>query len=80
MFLTGLGVFTVASLLCGAAQSQEMLVAARFVQGFGGAMTSAVVLGMIVTIFLESPESRPRLSASSASSPCSRVCLWRATT
>ena len=45
IFLAGLAVFTVASLLCGLAQSQEMLVAARFVQGIGGAMTSAVVLG-----------------------------------
>jgi EmrB/QacA subfamily drug resistance transporter len=51
MFLAGLGVFTAASLLCGVAQSQEMLVAARFVQGVGGAMTSAVILGMIVTMF-----------------------------
>src|SRR6201747_1028691 len=51
IFLAGLAVFTVASLLCGAAQTKEMLVAARFVQGVGGAMTSAVVLGMIVTMF-----------------------------
>ncbi len=51
MFLAGLGVFTAASLLCGVAQSREMLVAARFVQGAGGAMTSAVILGMIVTMF-----------------------------
>src|SRR4051812_16381481 len=51
IFLTGLGVFTVASLLCGLAQSQGLLVAARFVQGIGGAMTSAVILGMIVTMF-----------------------------
>jgi EmrB/QacA subfamily drug resistance transporter len=51
IFLTGLGVFTVASLVCGLAQSQELLVAARFVQGAGGAMTSAVILGMIVTMF-----------------------------
>ena len=56
MFLAGLGVFTLASLLCGAAQSQEMLVAARFVQGIGGAMTSAVILGMIVTMFPEPRE------------------------
>src|ERR1700755_3578861 len=49
--LAGLAAFPVASLLCGAAQSKEMLVAARFVQGVGGAMTSAVVLGMIVTMF-----------------------------
>src|SRR4029079_9411207 len=39
MFLSGLVVFTLASTLCGAAQSQAMLVIARFVQGIGGAMT-----------------------------------------
>jgi EmrB/QacA subfamily drug resistance transporter len=60
VFLAGLGLFTVASLLCGAAQSQEMLVVARFVQGVGGAMTSAVVLGMIVTMF---PEPREQAKA-----------------
>ena len=60
VFLAGLGVFTVASLLCGIAQSQEMLVAARFVQGVGGAMTSAVVLGMIVTML---PERREQARA-----------------
>src|SRR5437762_3631063 len=51
VFVAGLAVFTGASLLCGAAQSQAMLVGARFVQGVGGAMTSAVILGMIVTMF-----------------------------
>src|SRR3954453_7320434 len=51
VFLAGLGLFTAASLACGAAQTQEMLVAARFIQGVGGALTSAVVLGMIVTMF-----------------------------
>src|SRR5256714_994295 len=56
VFLTGLAVFTGASLLCGLANSQEVLVAARFVQGVGGAMTSAVILGMIVTMFPEPPE------------------------
>src|SRR3954466_6082418 len=60
MFLAGLGVFTLASRLCGAAQTQEMLVAARFVQGIGGAMTSAVVLGVIVTMF---PEPREQAKA-----------------
>jgi len=60
MFLAGLFVFTVASLLCGAAQSQEMLVGARFLQGVGGAMTSAVILGMIVTMF---PEPREQAKA-----------------
>src|SRR3982750_2527492 len=60
VFLAGLGVFTGASLLCGLAQSQELLVAARFVQGVGGAMTSAVILGMIVTMF---PEPREQAKA-----------------
>jgi len=60
IFLGGLGVFTLASLLCGSAQSQEVLVAARFVQGVGGALTSAVILGMIVTMF---PEPREQAKA-----------------
>ena len=51
VFLGGLAVFTLASLACGLAQDQTMLVAARFVQGAGGAATSAVGLGMIVTMF-----------------------------
>src|SRR5256712_14190656 len=46
VFLTGLAVFTGASLLCGLAQSQDVRIAARFVQGIGGALTSARVLGM----------------------------------
>jgi EmrB/QacA subfamily drug resistance transporter len=53
IFLSGLAVFTVASVVCAASQSQEMLVGARFVQGIGGAFSSAVVLGMIVTMFPE---------------------------
>src|SRR3712207_1354972 len=56
IFLAGLGVFTLASLVCGAAQSQEMLIGARFVQGVGGALTSAVILGMIVTMFPQPAE------------------------
>jgi EmrB/QacA subfamily drug resistance transporter len=60
IFLVGLSVFTVASLLCGIAQSQDELVGARFLQGIGGAMTSAVILGMIVTMF---PEPREQAKA-----------------
>ena len=56
MFLAGVTVFTIASLLCGAAQTQEMLIGARFAQGVGGAMTAAVILGMIVTMFPEPAE------------------------
>jgi len=53
VFLVGLAIFTAASLLCAASQSQEMLIGARFIQGFGGALASAVILGMIVTMFPE---------------------------
>src|SRR3954453_18517964 len=60
VFLAGLGVFTAASLLCGAAGSQALLVGARFVPGVGGALTSAVILGMIVTMF---PEPREQAKA-----------------
>ena len=60
VFLAGLAMFTGASLLCALAQSQEMLIAARFVQGAGGAPASAVTLGMIVTMF---PEPRDQAKA-----------------
>jgi EmrB/QacA subfamily drug resistance transporter len=56
VFLFGLVLFTAASLLCGLAQSEAMLIVARFVQGIGGALTSAVILGMIVTMFPEPGE------------------------
>src|SRR6201996_9198137 len=59
VFLAGLGVFTAASLLCGLATSQLLLITARFVQGAGGALTSAVILGMIVTMFTD-PRERAR--------------------
>ena len=59
IFLAGLAVFTSASFLCGISVNPEMLVAARFVQGLGGAMTSSVILGMIVTLFPE-PQVRVR--------------------
>jgi EmrB/QacA subfamily drug resistance transporter len=56
VFLTGLAIFTGASLLCALAQSQEVLIGARFIQGIGGAFASAVILGMIVTMFPEPAE------------------------
>ena len=77
IFLIGLGIFTVASLLCAVAQTQEMLIAARFVQGAGGALTSAVVLGMIVTIM---PRTTAEVSAPPAPwmkrAPISTSWLW----
>src|SRR3989449_6473212 len=60
IFLIGLAVFTAASALCAMAQSQGVLIGARFVQGVGGALTSAVILGMVVTMF---PEPREQAKA-----------------
>ncbi|WP_258054513.1 MFS transporter [Streptomyces sp. Ru71] len=59
VFVAGLGIFTTASLLCGVAQDPAVLLASRFVQGIGGAVTSAVTLGMVVTLFPE-PKERAR--------------------
>jgi EmrB/QacA subfamily drug resistance transporter len=56
VFLVGLTLFTAASLACGLAQSEGVLIVARFIQGIGGALTSAVILGMIVTMFPERGE------------------------
>ncbi len=60
VFLAGVGLFTAASLACGLADGQSLLIVARFIQGIGGAMTSAVILGMIVTMF---PEPREQAKA-----------------
>ncbi|UKD58478.1 MFS transporter [Amycolatopsis sp. FU40] len=60
VFLVGIVVFTAASLAAGLSPNATALVVARFVQGVGGALTSAVVLGMIVTLY---PEPRARVRA-----------------
>ena len=52
-FLRGLVVFTVASLACGVANSQWVLVVARAVQGLGGAVVTAVALALIMNLFTE---------------------------
>jgi EmrB/QacA subfamily drug resistance transporter len=56
LFLIGISLFTLASLGCGLAASQEILVGARAVQGLGGAVVSAVALSLIVTLFTEPAE------------------------
>ncbi|WIY01535.1 MFS transporter [Amycolatopsis mongoliensis] len=60
VFLGGLGLFTTASLVAGLATDAGVLVVSRFAQGVGGALASAVVLGMIVTMY---PEPRARAKA-----------------
>ena len=63
VFLPGLVVFTVASLLCGLAPSQGLLIAARFLQGIGAAMQASVILAIIVTEFPEPAERARAMSA-----------------
>ena len=59
LFLVGIALFTLASLVCGLAMSQAMLIVARAVQGLGGAVVSAVALSLIMTLFTE-PGDRAR--------------------
>jgi EmrB/QacA subfamily drug resistance transporter len=56
LFLFGIALFTLASLSCGLATSQAVLIGARAVQGLGGAVVSAVALSLIVTLFTEPGE------------------------
>jgi EmrB/QacA subfamily drug resistance transporter len=63
VFLSGVTLFTIASALCGIAQDQNFLIAARFLQGLGGAVSSSVIIAMIVTEF---PEPAQRAKAMSA--------------
>jgi EmrB/QacA subfamily drug resistance transporter len=56
LFLAGITLFTLASLVCGLSTTQGMLVAARTVQGLGGAVASAVSLSLMMTLFTEPTE------------------------
>jgi len=56
MFLVGLALFTAASAACGMAGSQTLLVAARAIQGLGGAVVSAISLSLIMNLFTEDGE------------------------
>src|SRR5258708_3702429 len=56
VYLAGLAIFVGASLLCGLSFSQPMLIAARFVQGIGGAVSSAVLRALILTLFTKPDE------------------------
>jgi EmrB/QacA subfamily drug resistance transporter len=56
LFLIGLSLFTLASLACGTASSQEFLIAARAIQGLGGAVVAVVALSLVMTLFTEPAE------------------------
>lgn len=56
LFLTGIVAFTIASLACGLADSQALLIAARAVQGLGGAVVSAIALSLMFNLFPEPAE------------------------
>src|SRR6187200_10452 len=56
LFLSGITLFTLASLACGLSTTQGMLISARAVQGVGGAVASAVSLSLMLTLFTEPAE------------------------
>jgi EmrB/QacA subfamily drug resistance transporter len=56
LFLSGISLFTLSSLVCGISTTQGMLIAARAVQGLGGAVASAVSLSLMMTLFTEPAE------------------------
>ena len=63
VFLFGVGLFTASSALCGFATSQAMLIAGRFIQGTGGAISASVILAIIITEFPEKSERARAMSA-----------------
>jgi EmrB/QacA subfamily drug resistance transporter len=63
VFLTGIVIFTAASVVCGAAGSEIVLIVARFVQGFGGAVSTSVIIAIIVTEFPQPTERAKAMSA-----------------
>ncbi len=63
VFLSGVGIFTASSLVCSLAQSQGMLIAARFVQGLGGAISTSVIVAIIVTEFTGAADRAKAMSA-----------------
>ena len=69
VFLSGVVVFTIASALCGLAPDQGLLIAARFVQGIGAALSSSVILAIIATEFREARERARAMSSTACAGP-----------
>jgi EmrB/QacA subfamily drug resistance transporter len=63
IFLSGIIMFSAASLLCGFSTSEAMLIAFRFVQGIGGAVASACILGMVATMYSDSHKQAKAIAA-----------------
>src|SRR6202041_1939787 len=63
VFLSGVALFTVSSLVCALSQSQAMLITARFFQGMGGAISTSVIVAIIVTEFSGANERAKAMSA-----------------
>ena len=61
VFMVGVALFTIASLVCGLAQSEGMLIVARAVQGLGGAIITPAALSIVMTSFEEGPERNKAL-------------------
>ncbi|MFH9405185.1 DHA2 family efflux MFS transporter permease subunit [Streptomyces sp. NPDC017638] len=68
VFLTGITLFSASSLLCGFAASEVMLIVSRFVQGVGGAIASACILGMVATMFSDQRKQAQAIGAYSFAS------------
>src|SRR3954469_8693148 len=62
LFVTGIALFATASLVCGVAQSEGMLLVARGRQGLGGALVSPAALSIILTTFAEGSERNRALA------------------
>jgi MFS family permease len=63
VFLAGVTVFTLSSIVCGVSTSQAMLIVGRFAQGIGGAFSSSVIIAIVVTEFPEPAERAKAMSA-----------------
>jgi EmrB/QacA subfamily drug resistance transporter len=61
VFIVGVALFTIASLVCGLSQSEGMLIASRAVQGLGGAIISPAALSIVMTSFEEGAERNKAL-------------------
>jgi EmrB/QacA subfamily drug resistance transporter len=68
IFLTGIALFSAASLLCGFSASEGMLIGFRFAQGIGGAVASACILGMVATMFTDGRQQAQAIGAYSFAS------------